>query len=397
MFSVDVCVVGGGGRVGLPLSIAFANQGLKVVICDSNKARIDQLSRGTMPFLEAGCEEELKRVIGKNLKTTDNPGSISDSRFVIITVDTPVEYHLNPQYTDMIRLFQGFLPYFVKDQYLILRSTIYPGTAERINDFLKEKGAKVHLAFCPERIAEGKALFELANLPQIVSAFDKEGVEAVSGLFHKLTADIVVLEPMEAELAKLFTNTWRYIQFSIANQLFMLADQKGLDFYRILHAMTYKYPRTQGLPSPGFAAGPCLFKDTMQLAAFSNNSFFLGHAAMLVNEGLPSYIVQQLKQKVDLAHKKVGILGMAFKANCDDERDSLSFKLKRLLEMEAKAVYCSDPYVKRDYFISIEELISVCDIIVIATPHNEYRELNIGGNKMLVDVWNFCEKVREIN
>ncbi len=392
MFSSDVCVIGGCGRVGLPLSIAFANKGLNVVIYDLDKARMDQVSSGIMPFLEEGCEEQLKRVIGKNLRTTDSPDSISNSKFVIITVGTPVEHHLNPQYTDMMRLFQGFLPYFVEDQYLILRSTIYPGTANRMNAFLKEKGAKVHLAFCPERIAEGKALFELANLPQIVSAYDQAGVEAVSNLFHKLTKDIVVLEPMEAELAKLFTNTWRYIQFSIANQLFMLADQKGLDYYRILHAMTYKYPRTQGLPSPGFAAGPCLFKDTMQLAAFSNNSFFLGHAAMLVNEGLPSYIVQQLKQKINLADKKVGILGMAFKANCDDERDSLSFKLKRLLEMEAKAVYCTDPYVKRDYFVSVEELTSVCDVVILAAPHKEYGKLNLGEGKMLVDVWNFYDK-----
>lgn len=392
MFDYDVCVIGGCGRVGLPLSVAFADKGMKVVIYDLDKARMDIIRGGTMPFLEEGCAEKLKQTINKTLTTTDNPNFISQSKYIITAIGTPVEAHLNPQYTAMVNFFKDMLPYFVKGQYIILRSTVYPGTAERINRLLKDNGSKVHLAFCPERIVEGKALQELANLPQIVSAFDNQGIEEVSNLFKRLTLDIVVLEPLEAELAKLFTNTWRYIQFSTANQFFMLANQYNLDFYKIYHGMTYKYPRTQGLPKAGFAAGPCLFKDTMQLAAFSNNSFFLGYCAMLVNEGLPNYIVQRLKEKTDLRHKIVGILGMAFKANSDDERDSLAFKLKAILQIEAKALYCTDPYVKRDYFVSVEELINICDIIVLAAPHEEYRKLNIGKDKLVVDIWNFFNK-----
>jgi UDP-N-acetyl-D-mannosaminuronic acid dehydrogenase len=392
MFNFDICVIGGCGRVGLPLSIAFADKGLNVVIYDLDKDRMDEISQGVMPFLEEGCPEKLKKVINKNLRTTDNPDLISQSKFIITTTGTPVEEHLNPQYTSMTKFFNDLLPFLVKGQYIILRSTVYPGTADRINRLLKESGANVHLAFCPERIVEGKALEELASLPQIVSAFDEQVVQEVSNLFQKLTKDVVVLEPIEAELAKLFTNAWRYIEFSTANQFFMLADQYHLDFYKIYHGMTYKYPRTQGLPKAGFAAGPCLLKDTMQLAAFSNNSFFLGHSAMLVNEGLPNYIVQKLKEKTDLRDKSVGILGMAFKANSDDERDSLSFKLKAILQIEAKAVYCTDPYVKRDYFISIEELVNICDIIIVAAPHNEYKTLDIGKDKILVDIWNFFNK-----
>ncbi|MFC1957677.1 nucleotide sugar dehydrogenase [Chloroflexota bacterium] len=392
MFSFDICVVGGCGRVGLPLSIAFADKGLNVVIYDLDRNRMDEVRSGIMPFLEEGCEEKLKKVIGRNLKIADSPDSISQSEFIITTIGTPVDEHLNPQYSAMLRFFQDLLPYFVNGQYIILRSTVYPGTAERINEFLRENGANVHLAFCPERIAEGKALSELANYPQIVSAFDENGVQAVSDLFKMLTKEIVVVEPTEAALAKLFCNAWRYIQFSVANQFFMIADQYKLDFHRIYHAMTYNYPRTQGLPGPGFAAGPCLFKDTMQLAAFSDNNFFLGHAAMLVNEGLPNYVIQRLKEETDLRNKSVGILGMAFKANSDDERDSLSFKLKRILEIEAKEVYCTDPYVKRDYFISAEKLVNICDIIIVATSHDEYRTLNISEDKMLVDVWNFYNR-----
>jgi len=396
MFNFDVCVIGGCGRVGLPLAIAFADKGLRVVIYDLDKGKIGQIKSGVMPFLEEGCGEKLKRLIGRNLTVVDTPDLISQARFIMITIGTPVEEHLNPQYSAMANFFEGLLPYLSGEQYIILRSTVYPGTAEKINRLLKSKGSSAHLAFCPERIVEGKALSELQSLPQIVSAFDEQTVQAVSDLFKVLTEDIVVLKPVEAELAKLFTNAWRYIRFATANQFFILANQHGLDYHSIYQAMTYNYPRAQDLPKPGFAAGPCLFKDTMQLAAFSNNTFFLGHASMLVNEGLPNYVVQKLKEKTDLKEKTVGILGMAFKADSDDERDSLSFKLKRLLEMEANKVYCSDPYVKRDYFVPAQELVDMSDIIIIATPHSQYKTLNIPPNKMLVDIWNFCNRGGEL-
>ena len=274
MFNFDICVVGGCGRVGLPLAIAFATKGLKVTIYDLDKDRIDKVKAGIMPFNEAGCQEKLSQMIDRNLVATDSPDSISQSRFVIATVGTPVDKHLNPLYADMLNFFRNILPYLTDSQCIILRSTVYPGTAQRIDKFLRESRVNVHLAFCPERVAEGKVLSELETLPQIVSAFDQQCLQAVSDLFKVLTKDIIVLEPTEAELAKIFSNVWRYIQFAIPNQFFMLASEYGLDFYKIHQAMTYKYPRTQGLPRPGFTAGPCLFKDTMQLAAFSNNNFF---------------------------------------------------------------------------------------------------------------------------
>ena len=399
MFKFDVCVIGGCGRVGLPLAIAFADKGLQVAVYDLDKPRLQMVRSGVMPFSEKGCARLLKKVAGKNLTATGDPRDIGRARFVVVTIGTPVEEHLNPRFADMISFFDSIHRYLVEGQHIILRSTVYPGTTENIRNYLKRKGTKARLSFCPERIAEGRALEELAGLPQIVSGFDKKSVEEVSGLFRRLTGDIIVTEPIEAELAKLFTNNWRYIQFAVANQFYMLADRYNIDYYRIYHAMTYHYPRTQGLPRPGFAAGPCLFKDTMQLSAFSNNNYFLGHSAMLINEGLPNYIVDKLKMQClqdgddpGLKGRAVGILGMAFKAGSDDERDSLSFKLKKILEMSAGKVYCSDPYVKRDYFISAEKLAQLSDIIILATPHEVYRKLAIPEGKILVDIWNLYGK-----
>jgi UDP-N-acetyl-D-mannosaminuronic acid dehydrogenase len=196
---------------------------------------------------------------------------------------------------------------------------------------------------------------------------------------------------IEAELAKLFTNSWRYIQFATANQFYTIAERYGADFYQIYDAMIFKYPRARNFPRPGFAAGPCLFKDTMQLNAFSNNQFFLGHSAMLVNEGLPNFLVEMLKRKHKLNEKRVGILGMAFKAESDDCRDSLSYKLRKILSIEAKDVLCSDEYIKDTRFVCAEELVDRSDIVIIGAPHATYRSLDYKG-KAVVDVWNLTSQ-----
>jgi UDP-N-acetyl-D-mannosaminuronic acid dehydrogenase len=205
-------------------------------------------------------------------------------------------------------------------------------------------------------------------------------------LFSALTDTIVPLEPEEAELAKLFTNTWRYIKFATANQFFMLANDAGLDYERIRSALALDYPRAADLPMSGFAAGPCLFKDAMQLAAFSNNDFALGHAAMLVNEGLPLYIASRLEESYDLASITVGILGMTFKAESDDIRSSLSYKLRRILQVKAKAVLCTDPYVDDARLTSLEEVLSNVDLLIIGAPHRRYADIET--TVPVVDVWN---------
>ncbi|MEA2702727.1 MAG: UDP-N-acetyl-D-mannosaminuronic acid dehydrogenase, partial [Actinomycetota bacterium] len=205
-------------------------------------------------------------------------------------------------------------------------------------------------------------------------------------LFRNLTDTIVELEPEEAELAKLFTNTWRYIRFAISNQLYMIANDDGLDFERIRQAMAFDYPRAADLPRAGFAAGPCLFKDTMQLAAFNDNNFVLGTASMTINEGLPLYLVHRLEQSHDLANMTVGILGMAFKAESDDNRSSLSYKLKRILRFKADAVLTTDPYVANDpTLVTLEEVLERADLLIVGTPHKAYAGLS--PTQPVVDIW----------
>lgn len=387
----DMCIVGGCGHVGLPLAITFAAKDQKVCVYDINEESIKKVKNGEMPFHEEGAEPSLREVLKKgNLTLFNDPSIISKCNIVVLIIGTPVDEHLNPKYGLMKKLIDQYLPYIVDGQLIILRSTVYPGISKRINDWLLEAGKKVHVAFCPERVLEGKAMIELESLPQIVSSFSEEGLKRSIELFKILTDDIVVLEPIEAELVKLFNNVWRYIKFATANHFYMIANDNGLDFYRIYEGMTHNYSRAKDFPKPGFAAGPCLFKDAMQLAAFNNFSIGIGHSAMLINEGLPNYVIQKLMEKYDLAEKTVGILGMAFKGDSDDIRESLSYKLKKILEVQSHKVLCSDPYVDDDRLVSMEEVLSKCDIIIIATPHSEYKNLVI-RNKVIVDVWNILE------
>ena len=391
MEEFDVCVVGGAGHIGLPLSICFANEGLEVLIFDINKSALSTIGNGEMPFQEEGAEEKLPRLINSNLSLTSKMSDVGKAAVVVVTIGTPVDEHLNPTYHEVKNFFLELAQYLTGDQLVILRSTIYPSTTEKIRNLLQDKVPGIEVCFCPERIAEGKAMTELYTLPQIVSGFDEKAIRQASELFRKFTNDIIILSPLEAELTKLFNNSWRYLEFAAANQFYMIAEAADADFYKIYHAMTHKYPRSKSFPRPGFAAGPCLFKDTMQISAYAKNNFFLGHSAMLVNEGLPNFIVDQAKRIHRLDQMTAGVLGMAFKAESDDPRESLSYKLRKVLESEAGRVLCSDEYIRSDSFVDAERLVREADIIFVGAPHRAYQELAIPSEKIVIDVWAHLE------
>lgn len=381
-----ICIVGGCGHVGLPLGLVLADRGFEVTLLDINKNAVDLINRGIIPFQEEGAEELLKKEINRNLFVTDAADIVKEQEVVIFITGTPVDEHHNPKIHEVLNVVEKYLPLMNKDQLIILRSTIYPGTTEIIEQKLqKHFNARPKLAFCPERILQGKGIEEIKNLPQIVSAVSDEAANEASEIFSKIAPKIIRLEPVEAELSKLMLNTWRYLEFAIANQFYMMVEDKGLDFYKIFEAMKEDYPRAKNYCKPGLAAGPCLFKDTMQLSAFYRNQFFLGQSAMLVNEGLPNFLVSQLEKKLgSLKNKKIALLGMTFKANNDDIRESLSFKIKKELEFKLADVLPSDPYLKDTY--KLEDALSECDAVILGVPHNEY--LNLKFEKPYVDCWN---------
>ncbi|MGH9128485.1 MAG: nucleotide sugar dehydrogenase [Acidimicrobiales bacterium] len=384
---LDVCIVGGCGHVGLPLALTMARSGQRVGVYDLDEAKMAQVAAGRMPFIEVGGPELLAEVLATGrLELSADASMIKRAQAVILVVGTPIDEFLNPTFSVFDRVIDDIAPWLAPGSLVILRSTAYPGTTDWVRRVLAERGARVDVAFCPERISEGRAIEELTTLPQIVGADDDATAERAAALFESLGATTVRVTTREAELAKLFTNSWRYLKFAVANQFFVIAQEAGLDYDRILHAIRDGYPRAQDLPGPGFAAGPCLLKDTMQLSAFSRSSFVLGHAAMLVNEGLPEVVVRVLEESGSLRGRSVAILGMAFKAESDDIRASLSYKLRRLLAFAGAKVACTDPYVEAPDIVDLETALAGADAVVIGAPHAVYAGLDL-SDRRVVDIW----------
>lgn len=388
--ALSVVVVGGCGHVGLPLGIKFALAGAKTSLLDIDEAAILGVNGGCFPFVERGGEAQLKQALALGLRATSDPCCLDEANVVVFVTGTPVDEHLNPKVNDVIRIFDTYAQHFKPETLVVMRSTLFPGMMEHLYNRTKEQQINVRLAFCPERVAQGVALDEIDSLPQIVSAFDDASFEAAKRLFSMVAPGVLRLTPLEAELTKLMANSWRYLEFAIANQFYMIAESHGVDFARIFEAIRFKYPRAAGYKAPGLAAGPCLFKDTMQLASFFDNKFYVGHAAMLVNEGLATFIVDKLVKVLggSLWGKTVGVLGMTFKANNDDIRESLSFKSKKVLEFRGAKVLWHDPYL--DGSSSLEEVLEKSDGLIVCTPHREYLELSI--SKPVVDVWGIYHK-----
>ena len=387
----DVVIVGGCGHVGLPLGIVLARAGCRVALIDVDEARKQAIRAGRMPFLEHGAEPLLRETLGSTLHVVDELDALTDSEHVVITIGTPIDEYLSPRYQPLFDLATKIAPYLRPGHQVVLRSTVFPGTTRELGRHFASLDVRVHLSYCPERIAQGYAITELDRLPQIISGLTDEAIDGAFGLFRRLTDRLLTVAVEEAELAKLFLNSWRYIQFAIANQFYMIAEDRGLDFFRIHHAMTDGYDRASDFPPPGFTAGPCLLKDTMHLSAFERSRFHLGHAAMVVNEGLVEFIVEQLSEHHDLRTKTVGILGMTFKREIDDTRDSLAFKLRKLLTFRGARVLASDAFVDDPTFVPVEQLLTESDIIVLGAPHEAYRDLDFPAEKEVVDVWGFFE------
>lgn len=394
MENLDVVIVGGCGHVGLPLALSLAEAGYSVGIEDIDAAKIEQVRAGKVPFVESGAGELLRKLLPTgSLVFASDPSLLKRTGVVIVVIGTPIDEFMNPSVRIFDRVVDDLAPQLRDGCLVVLRSTVYPGTTESVEKRLRAAGANADVVFCPERIAEGHALEEIKSLPQLIGANNDIAFEKAAKLFEPLHVEVVRTTPLEAELAKLLTNTWRYMKFAIANQFFQIVHRSGMDYNRVLDAIRHNYPRAADLPGPGFAAGPCLLKDTMQLSAFTPDHFPMGQAAMQINEGLPNYIVDTLNSRKPLGGRTLGILGMAFKGESDDPRASLSYKVRKLAAFKGARVLCTDPYVPDKSFLPADQVISESDVLVIGAPHKVYTKLAL-GDREVVDVWGVTGPIR---
>lgn len=405
VLSKTTVAIVGVGRVGLPLALFLAEKNSHVYGLDVDEKKLSIISSGKMPFMEEGAEGLLKKHINRNFFVSTDFSNISKAKVIILTLGTPVDENMNPSLVQIDNALEVIKPYLVQNQLLILRSTVSPGTTQyvksSINDIDKLKvGLNFFLAFCPERIAEGKSIKELAQIPQIIGGIDRASTQKASDFFEKLGIEHNKADAVSAELAKLFTNMYRYINFAIANEFMILAGNHNRDIYKIVDLVNNNYKRG-GLSLPGLTGGPCLFKDGFFLI---NDVPFadLIATSWKINESIPLFLINKVKQRRKLEGKKAVILGMAFKADIDDTRESLAFKVKKALERERAKVFLHDPYVL-EYKTDLQETLKDADFIFIASNHSYYKKMDISNIKKLVskncvicDVWNIFKTNRII-
>ncbi|HXT84031.1 MAG TPA: nucleotide sugar dehydrogenase, partial [Verrucomicrobiae bacterium] len=375
-----IITVIGIGRVGLPFALVIAQEGYKVFGIGRDESKIESLKKGKMPFIEEGGDL-LKEYVNKSFFPTLTYDSIKKSDAIILTLGTPIDENMNPVLNQINSVIKNLIPLLKKDHLIILRSTISPNTTKYIKETIELKtkfkvGRDIFLAFCPERIAEGKSITEIKEIPQIIGGADIRSTKRARLFFESLGIQCLTTDATSAELAKLFSNMYRYISFAIANEFFVIAENFNRDISEIVNLVNQGYKRN-GLAIPGFSAGPCLFKDGFFL--INDNPYLdLITASWKINESMPLFLVKKLKERINLKGKKVVILGVAFKAEIDDIRESLSFKLRKALLREHAEVVLHDPYVKhysqQTITKSLTEALEGAHAVIIGTNHKEYTE-----------------------
>jgi UDP-N-acetyl-D-mannosaminuronic acid dehydrogenase len=394
--STRVAIIGL-GRVGLPLALMFAEKGLDVRGLDIDAAAMDKLNRGEMPFWEAGAAELLERHIGRRLLASTDPSAVRDCDYIVLTLGTPVDNNMNPDLSQIEGALNEISGQLHAGQTLVLRSTVSPGTtawvaAKLEDEFGLKVGSDVFLAFCPERIAEGRALQELTTIPQIVGGIDAQSTTRALALFEHLGVTCLATDDVSAELAKLFTNMYRYINFAVANEFMIVAGHHKRDINHIVQLVNQDY-RRGGLALPGFTAGPCLYKDGFFLV----NQFpftELISTAWKINESVPIFLVAELKARMSLRNARAIVLGAAFKADSDDPRQSLSFKVRNALQRERASVVMHDPHVP-GLDADLGTTLAGANLVFLATNHGVYKQLDlptlrklVGGACLVCDIWN---------
>ncbi len=380
----DVSVVGGAGHIGLPLSCYIASKGHKVTIVDTNEDVLKNLKNDNLPFSEVNLEEYWKLAKNNNIELSNKTQSIENSDFIVITLGSSSEI-------EDVKIFDSLLNDVLQnarpESKIILRSTINIETIETIesNELFIEKNLK--LAYCPERIAEGMSLEELPTMPQIIGVKNDEDFQIFHNFFDSINISSKKTTFRNAVFLKLFTNTYRYAEFSLVNEFYNIAKEQLIDFDDIVSLAKDNYPRLKNLPSKGFVGGPCLIKDTKTFIKEYDESNSLLSSIQNVNDKFFENIFNECLEMFE--NKTVIQLGLSFKPNSDDLRSSLSLRFYFYLIENGFKVYPVDKFVKSEEikFYEFGEVEDLTNNILIATYHDYFKKLNL-SNKKVVTVGN---------
>ncbi len=392
MFKNKISIIGGAGHIGLPLSVKFSEKKYFVNIIDKNTQNLKLIQNGKSPFKENGIKKKLiQQLRSGRLTFSKELSSIKESKNIILCIGTPIKKNFKPDLKNFYDLIKNLGFYIRKNQNLIIRSSVPVGTNKKIIYMLKKNCPNV--AYCPERIVEGKSFEELPLIPQIIAGSNKIVIQDAIKIFKKITKKIIVCNILEAELSKVFSNLYRYINFAIPNEMYLMSQKFGVNFLKVRDIMMKDYPRNSGLPNAGFVGGPCLMKDTMQMSYLYGVKKSLANSAYQVNENLPNEIIRQIKSiKLKNKNKVIGVLGITFKPNSDDLRGSLAINLIKKLKKNKLNYFFSDPNIQLKGNLNLNSLIKKCNIIVIGSNHKQYKKLKINRSKKIIDLSGFIKR-----
>jgi UDP-N-acetyl-D-mannosaminuronic acid dehydrogenase len=389
------------GRVGLPLALSFADRGLDVLGVERVPATLQAVESGRMPFHETGTGEVLERVrAARRLRLSQHVQDAAEADHVVLTLGTPAHIHVEIDMSQIRHVIDDLLPVLREGHSVVLRSTIAPGTTEWVAGYIEQRrgftvGDDLFVSHVPERIAENHFLEEIATLPCIIGGVGASSGAKAAELFEIFATRIVQTSPIEAELAKIWTNILRYTEFALPNLLMMECEQYGANVFEVVDLINRDYPRG-GIGQPGLTAGTCLRKDFVFSEERSSAPGML-LAVSRVHETVPLFLVEGLKRRLggSLRDRKVAVLGLTFKRGSDDVRDSLSFKLIRLLERELAHVARHDPHVP-DESEPLDSALAGADAVIVATNHPQYEDLvtKLPASALLVDPWNVTGSAR---
>jgi len=407
----SICVIGL-GYIGLPTASMFATNGHKVTGVDINPKILETLGRGEIHIEEPGLSTVVKAAIGsKNLALSPKPVAAD---VFIIAVPTPYkEAHGSSPVADMTYVTaatESILPVLKKGDLVILESTSPPGTTRDLIVPLIQKtglraGVDVGAAYCPERVIPGQALRELTGNDRVVGAIDQRWGEVTKKLYKSfVSGEIFMTEPTVAEMVKLLENTYRDVNIALANEVALLCEKIGINVWEVIQ-IANRHPRVNvHKPGPG-VGGHCISVDPWFLVEKFPNDAQLIRLARNVNDRMPGLVVERIGRLMKgKAAGKVTILGLAYKGNVDDDRESPAVSVVRLLKAAHPgwdiAIY--EPHIESREFktVGLEDAFRGSELAVVLTAHDEYKFLDpqaVGGlmaRRMIFDTHNLLKAER---
>lgn len=378
---MKICVIGL-GYIGLPTSAIFANSQIDVIGVDVNKEIVNILNQGKIHIEEPGLEDIIKKVItnGKFIAKLEP----EQSDVFIIAVPTPNknDEYLSCDLTYVENGIKSILPYIKKGDIVIIESTISPrATEDTIKPILEQSGfivgKEIFLAHCPERVLPGQILKELVNNNRIVGGITNECSKRAIKVYEKVVkGKIIKTNAKTAEMSKLMENTFRDVNIALANELTKICDKLDVNTLEVIE-MANEHPRVNiHSPGPG-VGGHCLAVDPYFIYAKAVEQSKLIKTARDINVSMPNFVIDKIEKILKNDKKeKICILGVTYKGNVDDTRESPALNIIGKLKKLGYNLSIHDPYVKNDEYVKFNEAIKDSSLIVVLVDHREFKNLN---------------------